>query len=112
MRGLKGKVYIVTGAGRGIGEATARRLAAEGAKLAIVDLDGDLARSVAASLPDAIGVASDVSSEAQVADHFAQTIAHFGRLDGAHLNAGIGGAWGVGFAADTETRRKSFINFM
>lgn len=95
MRGLKDKVYIVTGGARGMGEATARRLAGEGARLALVDVDGDLAQEVAASLPDAIGIASDVSDEAAVADQFAQTLAHFGRIDGAHLNAGVGGVWGV-----------------
>jgi NAD(P)-dependent dehydrogenase (short-subunit alcohol dehydrogenase family) len=102
MRGLAGKVYIVTGAGRGIGEATARRLSEEGARVAVVDIDGELARSVADALPgEAIGLQSDVAVEAEVRGHFEQTLAHFGRLDGAHLNAGIGGVWGVGLA-DTE----------
>lgn len=101
MRGLAGKVFIVTGGGRGIGEATARRLAGEGARLAIVDKDGDLALQVATSLPDAVAIASDVSDEASVQEQFARTLSHFGRIDGAHLNAGIGGAWGVGLA-DTE----------
>lgn len=102
MRGLEGKVFIITGGGRGIGEATARRLSEEGAKLAIIDIDGNLARDVAASMPgEAIGIRSDVSSESDVQDHFAQTLDRFGRIDGAHLNAGIGGAWGVGLA-DTE----------
>ena len=102
MRGLMGKVYIVTGGGRGIGEATARRLSEEGARVAVVDLDGDLAQAVAQALPgDAIGLQSDVSVESEVREHFERTLAHFGRIDGAHLNAGIGGAWGIGLA-DTE----------
>jgi NAD(P)-dependent dehydrogenase (short-subunit alcohol dehydrogenase family) len=110
MRGLCGKVFLVTGAGRGIGEATARRLSAEGARVAIVDRDGDLAQEVATSLPNAIGIRSDVSSEADTRDCFARTIAHFGRLDGAHLNAGIGGAWGVGLAEMDDFDRVVAVN--
>lgn len=102
MRGLADKVYIVTGGGRGIDAATAQRLSEEGAKVVVVDIDGDVARELADSLPgEALGLQSDVSVEADVRDHVGRTIAHFGRLDGAHLNAGIGGAWGVGLA-DTE----------
>lgn len=95
MKGLAGKVYLITGGARGMGEATARRLADEGARLALIDLDGDLAAEVAASLPDAIGLRADVSDEAATADVFARTLAHFGRIDGAHLNAGVGGVWGA-----------------
>lgn len=102
MRGLRDKVYLVTGGGRGMGEATARRLAEEGARLALVDLDGDLAQAVADELPtEAIALAGDISDEAAVKGQFAETVAHFGRLDGAFLNAGIGGEWGVGLM-DTE----------
>lgn len=101
MRGLAGKVYIITGGARGMGEATARRLAEEGARLALVDVDGDLAQEVAASLPDAIGIRADVADEAATAAYFAQTLAHFGRIDGAHLNAGVGGVWGASLM-DTE----------
>ena len=95
MNGLRGKVHIITGGARGMGEATARRLAAEGARLALVDLDGDLAAEVAASLPDAIGISGDVADEGATAEYFARTLAHFGRIDGAHLNAGVGGVWGA-----------------
>lgn len=101
MRGLAGKVYIITGGARGMGEATARRLAEEGARLALVDVDGDLAREVAASLPDAIGIEADVADESATAAYFAETRAHFGRIDGAHLNAGVGGVWGASLM-DTE----------
>lgn len=63
MRGLNGRVALVTGAGAGVGEAVARRLAEEGARVVLADRDGDAAAKVAASLPnDAIGVACDVAS--------------------------------------------------
>lgn len=102
MRGLMDKVIIVTGGARGIGEATARRLSDEGCKLVVVDVDGDSAAKVAASLPgDAIGVGADVSDEAAVAGYHCVAREEFGRIDGVHLNAGIGGQWGVGLADTT-----------
>ena len=57
---LNGKVIIVTGAGRGIGAATARILAAEGASVVVSDLDGSAAATVAASITDVGGTASAV----------------------------------------------------
>jgi NAD(P)-dependent dehydrogenase (short-subunit alcohol dehydrogenase family) len=64
---LKNRVAIITGAGRNIGEATARLFAAEGAKVAIVDLDRTRAETVAADIRAANGIAeafvADVSSE-------------------------------------------------
>ncbi len=63
MRGLQGRVALVTGAGAGVGEAVARRLAEEGARVVLADRDGDAAAKVAASLPnDAIAVSCDVAS--------------------------------------------------
>ncbi|MTD45851.1 SDR family oxidoreductase [Conexibacter sp. W3-3-2] len=63
MRGLDGRIALVTGAGAGVGEAVARRLAEEGARVVLADRDGEAAARVAATLPgDAIGVACDVAS--------------------------------------------------
>lgn len=63
MRGLDGRIALVTGAGAGVGEAVARRLAEEGARVVLADRDGEAAARVAATLPgDALGVACDVAS--------------------------------------------------
>ena len=86
---LHGKVAVVTGAGQGLGEAIARRLAAEGCKVVVADLAGDNAAQVAASLPDAMPCTVDVTDEAQVAEMTANTVARFGRLDIMVPNAGI-----------------------
>lgn len=63
MRGLDGRIALVTGAGAGVGEAVARRLAEEGVRVVLADRDGDAAQAVAKTLPhDALGVACDVAS--------------------------------------------------
>jgi sorbitol-6-phosphate 2-dehydrogenase len=86
---LNGKVAIVTGAGQGLGEAIARRLAAEGCHVVVADLMGDNAATVAASLPSAIPFTVDVTNETQVAAMAAAAVAQWGRLDIMVPNAGI-----------------------
>jgi NAD(P)-dependent dehydrogenase (short-subunit alcohol dehydrogenase family) len=70
MRGLAGKVAVVTGAGQGLGEAIARRLGAEGAAVALVDVDGGLAdgvaREIQAAGSPAVAVRADVTDRASV----------------------------------------------
>ena len=62
-----GQVAVVTGAGNGLGRGSAERLAAEGARLVVVDIDADAAQRVARSLPgDAVAVEADVADEAAV----------------------------------------------
>ena len=100
MDGLDGKVILVTGAASGIGAGTARRLADEGCRLALVDRDERATRSLAAELPAAVAIPADVATEGDVVDAFDAAIAHFGRLDGAHLNAGVAGPFGT--IADLE----------
>jgi NAD(P)-dependent dehydrogenase (short-subunit alcohol dehydrogenase family) len=92
MRGLDGKAAIVTGGGHGIGRASAQRLAAEGARVLVVDIDGTAAREVAASLPTkSAACAGDIASEADTQTYMARALAEFGRIDLYHLNAGISG---------------------
>lgn len=92
LRGLDGKVAIVTGGGSGMGAATSRRLVEEGAQVAVVDLDEGAAKDVAASLDgDAIAVGADVSTEQGVDTYVRSTVDAFGRIDLFHNNAGYGG---------------------
>jgi NAD(P)-dependent dehydrogenase (short-subunit alcohol dehydrogenase family) len=93
MRGLKGKVAAVTGAGSGIGQAAAERLAEEGCKVAVFDWNKAGAEKTVANIKaaggEAIAVQVDVSNEAQVEAAFRQTVDAFGRLDILVSNAGI-----------------------
>ncbi|MBR0742299.1 SDR family oxidoreductase [Bradyrhizobium japonicum] len=86
-----GKVVIVTGAASGIGEATARRFVAEGAKAALIDRDEASLEKVANSLPaDQVMVqTADVSDSRAVDGMVAAVIGRFGRLDVIVNNAGV-----------------------
>ena len=85
---LAGRVAVVTGAGSGIGLATVRRFASEGAKVVAVDLD-QTSGQAAADEVGGVFVACDVSSEPAVAALFAQVVQDLGRVDIAFNNAGI-----------------------
>jgi ketoreductase RED2 len=88
-RALDGKVAVVTGSSSGIGEAVARRLAAEGAAVVINSASSvEAGEAVAASLPDAAYVQGDVSDPADVARIVAAT-ERWGRLDVLVNNAGF-----------------------
>jgi len=97
MNSFTDKVVLITGGGSGLGRATALAVAAEGAKLALVDVSekglADTEAAVLASAPAAevILITADVSDEEQVAAYVAKTVEAFGRIDGFFNNAGIEG---------------------
>jgi len=92
LKGLKDRVVIVTGGASGIGRATATRLVDEGARVALVDIDGEAASAVAEQLgAGVLPLVGDVSSEEDVQRYFAAAAEHFGRVDSRHNNAGIEG---------------------
>jgi len=84
-----GKVGVITGAASGIGAATARRLAAEGARLVLSDIDEDAGREVARQL-EAHFVRADVADPAQVEALMQAAVDRYGALHVVHNNAGIG----------------------
>jgi NAD(P)-dependent dehydrogenase (short-subunit alcohol dehydrogenase family) len=90
---FENKVALVTGAGSGMGLATAQAFAAEGAAVALVDINEPAVRAAAERLVaaghQAIAIRCDVSNEAQVKAMVEQTVSAFGRLDAAFNNAGV-----------------------
>ena len=83
------RVAIVTGSAQGIGTAIARKLSEEGASIVIADINGEGATEVAGSLPNAIAVTVDTSSEDQVGALVDETIRKFGKVDVLVNNAAI-----------------------
>ena len=91
--GLTGKVAIVTGSARGLGAATARRLAQEGASVVVTDINAELAQATAQALRDeglaAHCVVGDITQAADVQRLVDETVAHFG---GVHILVNNAGA--------------------
>jgi 3-oxoacyl-[acyl-carrier protein] reductase len=90
---LEGRVAFVTGAGRGIGAATALRMAEEGARVALADIDSEGCKQVLAEFEsigaEGLALHCDVSNSALVQAAIDQTAQHFGRLDILVNNAGV-----------------------
>lgn len=88
------KVAYITGAAGGLGRASAARLSAEGAQVVVVDRDEAAARETAAALPgESLALAADISNEDEVRRSVEDAVAHFGRIDVFHLNAGVFGSF-------------------
>jgi len=107
---LRGKVAIVTGAGQGLGEGIARRLAAEGATVICTDAR-DPSR-VADSLPGASAAVLDISDADAVDQVTFETVDRFGRIDILCNNAGIGDPAAEVVDSDVPQFRRTFeVNF-
>ena len=94
---LSDKVVLITGAGRGLGAATATALTQRGARVVIADIDLLTARSVVAALPTGLGLAlqCDVTDLASVQESVRLTIERIGRIDVVIANAGVLGRGGT-----------------
>jgi NAD(P)-dependent dehydrogenase (short-subunit alcohol dehydrogenase family)/ribulose-5-phosphate 4-epimerase/fuculose-1-phosphate aldolase len=105
-----GHVAVVTGGGSGIGRATARALAAEGAAIAVLDVDAAAAEAAAKAV-GGFAVACDVTDRAAVRAAFARVAERYGGVDIVVSNAGAAWSGRIGEVAD-ETLRASFeLNF-
>jgi 3-oxoacyl-[acyl-carrier protein] reductase len=94
MRRFEGKRVLITGAGRGIGRATAERFAAEGARLLMADRQADLLQGAAEDIrtrygAEVLAYVMDVSKKAEVDRMMAFALAHYGGIDVLINNAGV-----------------------
>ena len=111
-KSLSRQVAVITGGGSGIGAATTKAMAGQGAEVAILDRDLDAAKAVAKKIGGkALAVQCDVTDPASIKSAFDQVVSAFGGVDIVVSNAGA--AWqGTIGTVDDETLRKSFeLNF-
>jgi rhamnose utilization protein RhaD (predicted bifunctional aldolase and dehydrogenase)/NAD(P)-dependent dehydrogenase (short-subunit alcohol dehydrogenase family) len=106
---LTGQVALVTGAGA-IGAATAKALAADGAAVAVLDIDGEAAKKVAAQIMG-LGLACDVTKPEQVKSAFAAICERFGGVDILVSNAGAAWQGRIGEVSDELLRQSFELNF-
>lgn len=86
---LQNQVAIVTGGGQGLGEALAKRLSQEGAKVVIADINFESAQKVADSLPDSMAIRVDVTNYEQCEDMAQTVLSKYGKIDLLVCNAAI-----------------------
>jgi NAD(P)-dependent dehydrogenase (short-subunit alcohol dehydrogenase family) len=110
--GLDGKIVLVTGAAKGIGRATAEAFAREGARLALVDLDGDALRALAATLAVETSTAvADLSTQAGVEESVGAALDSYdGRVDVLVNNVGTGYVRGFDDLDDDAWRSTFDVN--
>ena len=112
MADLSGLVSLITGAGSGIGRASALQMAASGSAIMCADIDGDAAKDTAAMIAEHGGtagaIALDVSLEEAVIDALKQTVKDLGGLNVVFNNAGVGG--GVGWDRTIEVNLTGVYN--
>ena len=103
---VRNKVVLITGAGRGIGEATARALAAKGARLVLTDVDEAPLNALVADLGDAaVGAIADVRDLSQMQSAVDAGVERFGGIDIVLANAGIS-SYGSVLNVDPETFKR------
>ena len=108
---LEGKAAFITGGASGLGRAMAVAFAAEGANVAIADIDRRRGREVAEAIgKNALFLEHDVTSEAQWIANLAEAVGHFGRIDTLVNNAGIGVRGNVETTSLADWRRVNAVN--
>lgn len=115
---MKDKVIIITGGAMGLGQAAAEYVASKGAKLTLVDYNGEALEAAAKAITEKYGtevltVTADVSSEEAVKNYVEKTVEKYGRVDGFYNNAGIEGKQAPLVEYDVEVFKKVVdINLM
>ena len=103
---ISGQKAMVTGGASGLGAATARHLAAQGAEVTILDYDGDKAAAVAQDI-GGLGLACDVRDEEEVAQCLAASLTYFGQVPRIVVNCA-----GIAAGACGRARGKAFHRFI
>ena len=115
-KNLDGKHVLITGAGRGLGEAYARAVAAEGARVTISDINADGVEAVAESIRrdggDALAVEADVADWNSCRRLISAAVASFGKLDGLVNNAGYLETVTAGTETEAHIRRHLDVNIV